>query len=327
MRLPKEKLGPWERFLDQRTAPQRFLIALASIVTGLGVVVGGFYAFVNLFGSSTSGGGCLTGSGDWVGAAVLDDQWIGGWEGRDVAENYYGNTLTVTIRNIDIGSSSVDFVTTAGSAKCESRKVKEGDSWNVAADGLRYRIKLLSINAANDAVKLELKCRAVKVDDALSSSCHADETKPVPPWTSLTDFLFPVRPERESAPFACGVNFSGSPGDPVYAIADGEVLGIFPYDGNQNLVVAIRHTTSHGSQFVAQYAAVRDPVDVGATVSAGEQVAEIGELTGKSSHLHFSIRPGTEVIASSESTCPEGMPNESNGFVDPIDFLNVNRPS
>jgi hypothetical protein len=155
--LPKEKLGPWERFLDQKTAPQRFLIALVSIVTGLGVVVRCLYAFVNLFGSSTSGTEnpelCLTGSGDWAGAAVLDDQWIGGWKGLDVAKNYYGNTLTVTIRNIGINSSSVDFVTTAGSTKCESRNVKEGDSWNVAADGLRYRIKLLSINVDKEGYR------------------------------------------------------------------------------------------------------------------------------------------------------------------------------
>lgn len=326
--MPKEKLGPWEHFLDQKTVPQRFLIALVSIVTGLTVVVGGLYASVNLFGSSTSGAEnpelCPTGSGDWVGAVVLED-WIGGWKGPDQAETYYGKTLTVAIRNIDIDSPSVHFVTTAGSTKCESRNVKEGDSWNVVADGLRYRIKLLSINDDNDAVKLELKCRADKVDDARSSTCHADDIKP---WASLTGFLFPVRPERESAPFACGVNFSGSPGDPVYAIADGEVLSVFPYDANhQNVVVAIRHTTSDGSQFVAQYAAVRDDVDVGAKVFAGEQVADIGDSTGESSHLHFSIRPGTEVIASSESTCPEGLPNESNGFVYPIEFLNMNRPS
>jgi hypothetical protein len=176
MRLPKEELGPWERFLDQRTALQKFLIALASIVTALGVVTGGLYAFVNLFGPSTSGAECPTGSGDWVGAAVLDDQWIGGWEGQDETENYYGNTLAVTVRNIDISSSSVDFVTRAGSTKCESRNVKEGDSWKVAADGLRYHIKLLSINVDNTAVKLELKCRADKVDDTPSSNCHADDT-------------------------------------------------------------------------------------------------------------------------------------------------------
>lgn len=324
--MPKEKLGPWERFLDQRTAPQRFLIALASIVTGLGVVAGGLYASVNLFGPSTSGAECSTGSEDWVGAVVLDDQWIGGWEGQDETENYYGNTLAVTIKNIDISSSSVDFVTTAGSTKCESRNVKEGDSWHVAADGLRYYIKLLSINVDNTAVKLDLKCRADRVDDMPSSNCHADDNEPRP-WTSLTGFLFPVSPERESVPFACGVDFSGSPGDPVYAIADGEVLRVFPYDENQHLVVAIRHMTSHGSQFVAQYAVVRDLVDVGAEVSAGDQVAEIGDLTDESSHLHFSIRPGTEIIAGSESTCPEGLPSESKGFVDPIDFLNMNRPS
>lgn len=36
----ERKLSAWERFLDQRTVPQRFLIALAGIVTALGVVGG-----------------------------------------------------------------------------------------------------------------------------------------------------------------------------------------------------------------------------------------------------------------------------------------------
>ncbi|MGH3775922.1 MAG: hypothetical protein ACRDRR_09335 [Pseudonocardiaceae bacterium] len=44
------KSSAWERFLDQRTVPQRFLIALAGIVTALGVVGGGVYAFAGWFG-------------------------------------------------------------------------------------------------------------------------------------------------------------------------------------------------------------------------------------------------------------------------------------
>lgn len=50
-RLAEErKSGAWERFLDQRTVPQRFLIVLAGIVAALGVVGGGAYAFAEWFG-------------------------------------------------------------------------------------------------------------------------------------------------------------------------------------------------------------------------------------------------------------------------------------
>lgn len=42
--VEERKLGAWERFLDQKTVPQRFLIALAGIVAALGVVGGGVYS-------------------------------------------------------------------------------------------------------------------------------------------------------------------------------------------------------------------------------------------------------------------------------------------
>lgn len=48
----ERKSGAWECFLDQRTVPQRFLIALAGIVAALGVVGGGVYAFAGWFGDS-----------------------------------------------------------------------------------------------------------------------------------------------------------------------------------------------------------------------------------------------------------------------------------
>lgn len=50
----KRKSGAWERFLDQRTGPQRFLIALAGIVTALGIVGAGFYTFVDWVGDRSS---------------------------------------------------------------------------------------------------------------------------------------------------------------------------------------------------------------------------------------------------------------------------------
>lgn len=171
----QEKLSLWESFLDQKTAPQKFLIALTSIIAGLGIFVGDF-----LNPSEPRAEGfkpCLADSGNWAGATVLDNEWIGGWKGRDRAENYYRNALTVTLRKIDPSSPSADFVTTVGSTKCESRNVKEGDSWIMEVDGIRYRIHFLAINSKNDAVELELKCRADEVDKALSSNCDADDTE------------------------------------------------------------------------------------------------------------------------------------------------------
>lgn len=50
----ERRSGVWERFLDQRTVPQRLLIALAGIVTALGVVGGGLYTFAGLFGGSSA---------------------------------------------------------------------------------------------------------------------------------------------------------------------------------------------------------------------------------------------------------------------------------
>ncbi|MGH3872423.1 MAG: hypothetical protein ACRDSR_13100 [Pseudonocardiaceae bacterium] len=47
--MEERKSSAWERFLDQKTVPQRFLIALAGIVTAIGVVGGGIYVFAGWF--------------------------------------------------------------------------------------------------------------------------------------------------------------------------------------------------------------------------------------------------------------------------------------
>ncbi|MGH8900123.1 MAG: hypothetical protein ACRDYA_00180 [Egibacteraceae bacterium] len=105
------------------------------------------------------------------------EEWIGGWEqGREAARSFYGNALTVTIGDID--RSAVDFITTADSAKCETRDVRAGDSWSMAAEGRRYRVMLLSINGVEDAVQLELKCRIDNDNNMVSSDCSSDGATP-----------------------------------------------------------------------------------------------------------------------------------------------------
>jgi hypothetical protein len=157
----------WERFLEQKTAPQRFLLALASIVTALGVVIGGIFALATTFGSAPAAPGqshevlpsCSTGSGDWTTVQGQTD-WIGGWvEGKDQSKSFFDAALTVAVRDIDPASSSADFVMTADSSKCESKDVKPGDSWSLEEGRRRYRVKFLSINTLGDAVELQLKCR------------------------------------------------------------------------------------------------------------------------------------------------------------------------
>lgn len=57
--------GAWQRFLDQKTAPQRLLIAVAGIVAALVTIGGGVYAASTLIGGD---GDRVGGAGD--GAAV-----------------------------------------------------------------------------------------------------------------------------------------------------------------------------------------------------------------------------------------------------------------
>lgn len=56
--------GAWQRFLDQKTVPQRLLVALAAVVTSVAVISGGVYAVVRAVGDS--------GSSDAPGSALRD---------------------------------------------------------------------------------------------------------------------------------------------------------------------------------------------------------------------------------------------------------------
>ena len=84
-----------------------------------------------------------------------------------------------------------------------------------------------------------------------------------------------------------GINIKGERGDPIFATAAGKVV----YSGNGlrgygNLIII-----KHNSTFLTAYAHnSRILVKNGAWVSAGQQIAEMGNTGTKQTMLHFEIR-------------------------------------
>ena len=85
-----------------------------------------------------------------------------------------------------------------------------------------------------------------------------------------------------------GIDIANSIGTPIYAVMDGTVINAGPAQGFGNWVV-IRHDDGE----VSVYGHMRDyNVSVGQRVSAGEQIAKIGnEGQSTGPHLHFEIKP------------------------------------
>jgi murein DD-endopeptidase MepM/ murein hydrolase activator NlpD len=119
---------------------------------------------------------------------------------------------------------------------------------------------------------------------------------------------------------------------PVYPISNGTVEYVSPNGwGRDNVGVFVRHTLSDGSEFLALYAHIRTSVMKYDPVIEGKEFAKIGHwLNGD--HLHFGIVPDTQMPISNPK---EGIgfgrmtnPNwpSTNGFVDPIDFINTYSP-
>jgi hypothetical protein len=132
-----------------------------------------------------------------------------------------------------------------------------------------------------------------------------------------------------------GQDFEGNTGDPVFAIADGEVIesrtdvsGYGPQDTQGGALVAL-FTTSDGLQFKALYGHINNPHPVG-SIKAGEVLGYINEYNP--SQLHFGIHPGRDYP--SDNNPWRGYRAESDygkkwanlGWVDPIDFLKTHTP-
>ena len=133
-----------------------------------------------------------------------------------------------------------------------------------------------------------------------------------------------------------GTDISASETTPVFAVGDGTVVSISGPNvssgwGSGNYAVAIRHESTAGT-FIAIYGHIRNLTvsenSDNNTVTPGQQLGTIGPYYN-GSHLHFGIRPGSSVPSTnwgriSDSGC--NSPNNTNGFVAPITYIEANSP-
>lgn len=154
-------------------------------------------------------------------------------------------------------------------------------------------------------------------------------------------------PEEDK--YHIGQDIEADEGDPVYAIADGNIIYVSVDEGwgEGNFGIFVRHNDEAGNAFLALYGhvipnsedleydtsgAVEPPI----AVVAGEAFAIIGPLV--TTHLHFGIHPGYDVPDSPFGRMPlsswpdpnahPGDPNgpDTNGFVDPLDWIDSQKP-
>lgn len=135
-----------------------------------------------------------------------------------------------------------------------------------------------------------------------------------------------------------GVDMLDAKGDarglPVYAISDGEIIGVMS-DSDSAKVVFIRHVLEDRSNFVAVYGHIDTQVEIDNSkkVLAGQIVGFVGRNSG-GNHLHFGIHPGKN-IPSKKSVGKDAIGwgrgsnhywPDTNGFVDPIEFIRSRTP-
>jgi len=139
---------------------------------------------------------------------------------------------------------------------------------------------------------------------------------------------------------------------PVYAISDGEVIGMST-DGEGNVAIFIKHKLTDGSEFVAVYGHIITNVNSGdpKEVKGGKQFATIGSYKGRD-HLHFGIIPQVRIPSkryakdqngkyltdksgerfaigwgmASNVFWPDNGPPDTNGFIEPIGWITTKTP-
>lgn len=120
-------------------------------------------------------------------------------------------------------------------------------------------------------------------------------------------------------------------GSSVYAISDGDIARIWTtnasdsyYIGTGNSVMFVQHRLQDGSYFLAEYMHVRPTVWSGHVV-AGQEIARVGPWYN-STHLHFGIHPDTSVPTTSWGRMANSAWPNTNGFVDPVDWIRTRGP-
>lgn len=129
-----------------------------------------------------------------------------------------------------------------------------------------------------------------------------------------------------------GVDMLASEGTPVYAIDDGKVVSISTSSksngycwGVGNSAVMVQHKNKKKKSFLALYGHIHPNVKLGSSVSAGQKIGTVGPYT-YGSHLHFGIRKNSDVPRSNWGTMPNSSWSDTNGFVDPVDYIKSNSP-
>lgn len=143
-----------------------------------------------------------------------------------------------------------------------------------------------------------------------------------------------------------GKDISANLGDPVYAIADGEVvwrsvhgwiygdlLGTQAGDGiTTNIGLLIKHQTSQGLWFEGVYGHILSKLQVGDKVYAGRQIGTVGPYGGQE-HVHFGMRIPLTSNASDypsshygRANCYEWPLGSEDRWIDPVQFITARAP-
>ena len=110
-----------------------------------------------------------------------------------------------------------------------------------------------------------------------------------------------------------------------YAISDGTVYYKSSSGwGSGNCALLIKHELHDGTVFSAMYGHLRTSLNVGDEVEAGEPLGYAGPWSPK--HIHFNIWYGDLLPPEPWGRMPNSNWPSTNGFVDPINFLNTHYP-
>jgi murein DD-endopeptidase MepM/ murein hydrolase activator NlpD/peptidoglycan/xylan/chitin deacetylase (PgdA/CDA1 family) len=161
-------------------------------------------------------------------------------------------------------------------------------------------------------------CQAAPVN----TDCTA---QPVKPWVTSLGFKVPISysmnwPELGGLQsLHTGADVGGAYGTPIYAWKSGKVVNIGPLwlngqgVGRGDFAIILDHGGGQYSTYSHNQKAL---VQVGDTVSAGQQIAEMGsEGYSLGPHLHFEIRENTTFTENWENPWKDGV------YVDPVPLI------
>ena len=95
--------------------------------------------------------------------------------------------------------------------------------------------------------------------------------------------------------------------------------------GDGNVAVIVKHTLSDNSEFYAIYGHVRTTVKKNSPIEGGIPFASVGHWP-YGDHLHFGIVGPGNALQAPFGMLPNWMWPDTNGFVEPISFINTYSP-